>query len=329
MTTWVSVRPGTSTPWKNPAVASSVVASSAAKRAQQRRLGQVALGDQRDVDAITQGRGGGVHRRPAREQGERSPAGCGDQGGELVVDGLAVARMARVGQRHRAVQQGVVGVVERTSDVGLSTVAGREPDALDQRRRDRGAGEDRRALLPDALAQQRPDVERGDLEVRVRPGCRRRSRPVRPPAAPTDRRGRRRCCRSPAPVISWARSLFCLASSICGSMASRASRARSSRPRASSSDLVEVVGVRDRQALADVRRRGRRGARRRRRRPRRSTSGSSRIRRRTAAERHEAARADLHAERRAHDVLEPVGLVEHDDVVLGQDRPAGRRRARP
>ena len=29
-----------------------------------------------------------------------------------------------------------------------------------------------------------------------------------------------------------------------------------------------------------------------------------------------------HADRVAHDVLEHVGLVEHDDVVLGQDRAA-------
>ena len=32
--------------------------------------------------------------------------------------------------------------------------------------------------------------------------------------------------------------------------------------------------------------------------------------------------ADLHADGVAHDVLEPVRLVEHHDVVLGQDRAA-------
>ncbi len=51
-------------------------------------------------------------------------------------------------------------------------------------------------------------------------------------------------------------------------------------------------------------------------------SGSSRIRLIDARDRDEAAWAELHAEGGAHDVLEPVRLVEHDDVVLGEERAA-------
>ncbi len=38
----------------------------------------------------------------------------------------------------------------------------------------------------------------------------------------------------------------------------------------------------------------------------------------------ESPRGDLDADRVAHDVLEDMGLVEHDDVVLGEYRPAAR-----
>ena len=51
-------------------------------------------------------------------------------------------------------------------------------------------------------------------------------------------------------------------------------------------------------------------------------SGSSRIRRSVAGHRDEPARRQLGADGVAHDVLEHVGLVEHHDVVLGQDHAA-------
>ena len=52
--------------------------------------------------------------------------------------------------------------------------------------------------------------------------------------------------------------------------------------------------------------------------------GSSTIRRTTPARAVNRARRDLDADGVAHHVLEHVGLVEHDDVVLGQDRAAAR-----
>ena len=93
MTTWISVRPGTSTPWKNPAVANNVVASSAANARSSAGLGRsrwVRIGTS---TRSTQRLGGGVHRLPAREQRQRAPAGGGDQRHQLVVDGVAVPRM--------------------------------------------------------------------------------------------------------------------------------------------------------------------------------------------------------------------------------------------
>ena len=53
-------------------------------------------------------------------------------------------------------------------------------------------------------------------------------------------------------------------------------------------------------------------------------AGSSRILRTTAARATNRDGRDRHADRVAHDVLEPVRLVEHHDVVLGQDHPAAR-----
>ena len=145
---------------------------------------------------------------------------------------------------------------------------------------------------------------------------------VRSPRAPPDLPGRCRRSRSARPVISWARSLRCLASSIAGSMALTAFNARSSRLRASSEDLVDVVGV-------GV---GRAARRRAATRASRSTSarsmtpatisGSSRMRRITAASVTKRPGLICTPTRVAHDVLEAVGLVEHHDVVVGQDRPA-------
>ena len=45
----------------------------------ERRLGQVALGEDRHVDTLADRGGGEVHRLPAREQRQRPPAGGGDQ----------------------------------------------------------------------------------------------------------------------------------------------------------------------------------------------------------------------------------------------------------
>ena len=126
------------------------------------------------------------------------------------------------------------------------------------------------------------------------------------------------------PVISWARSFFCLASSSGGSIAVRAVEGPLQAGAGIEQRRLEVVGVGDRQALADVRRRAPHAATSATSTTPAITSGSSRMRRITAAEGDEAAGADLHAQRRAHDVLEAVGLVEHDDVVFGKDRPAGR-----
>ncbi len=148
------------------------MASDVGEAGDERRLGQVALGEDRHVDALAHRGGGEVHRLPAREQRQRAAAGGGDQGHQLVVDGVAIPVGTGVREVQRAVQQRLVRVVERAADVGHVGLLRRQSDARRQRAGDRGAGQDRRALLPDALAQDRADVERGDLQPRVlgRPG---------------------------------------------------------------------------------------------------------------------------------------------------------------
>ena len=190
MTTRLSVRPGTSTPWKNPAVANTHVASSRGEAGDERRLGQVALGEDRHVDALAHRRGGEVHRLPAREQRQRAAAGGGDQGHQLVVHGVAVARR-RGGRAGAARSTGAPGARSRTG-------CRRRP------RRSRPAGSPTRAgseigivalvstavrSLPDALAQDRADVERGDLQPRAARATRRRSRRSRRASS----RARSRC----------------------------------------------------------------------------------------------------------------------------------------
>ena len=91
-------------------------------------------GDQRRLRAGRPGRGscarrgraqlgGRAHRAPRGEERERASAGRLDQRRQLVVQRGLVSRLAGVGQMRRAVEEGVLLVVERTADVEQSVVS--------------------------------------------------------------------------------------------------------------------------------------------------------------------------------------------------------------
>ena len=116
-----ATRPGTSTPCQKPMVANRLVASSARELLEQPGLGQVALGEDRQVvaEAELEGGGGLVEHAEAGEQRERAAAGRLDEVAELVGERLDVAGVARVGQVGGAVEERVVLVVERAADIEL------------------------------------------------------------------------------------------------------------------------------------------------------------------------------------------------------------------
>ena len=127
-----------------------------------------------------------VHRLPAREQGQRPPAGRGDQRDQLVVRRRPRIAVACAGRACAWRSTAAPGARSRT---GCRRRRRRSPSAGRPTRaasddRDRRAGQHRRALVPDALAQRRADVERGDLEARVarRGPTRRRRSPSRCPS---------------------------------------------------------------------------------------------------------------------------------------------------
>ena len=124
------------------------------------------------------------------------------------------------------------------------------------------------------------------------------------------------------PVMTWARSLRCLASST--GVAIAASTAADALEPAAGLDerVLDVVGVGHGQPLAGVRSEGLAQQRR----PMLDDTGDQRRvvedPPQRAGQRDEPAGRQLHADGVAHHVLEDVGLVEHDDVVLGQDHAA-------
>ena len=170
--------------------------------------------------------------------------------------------------------------------------------------------------VPHLVAQRRADVERGDLEARVVARAGDELDEVRPPRR-IGAEGRIEVFDRPAgehlgPQLAL---LGVLERRVDGDdrrrWPARGGCGRRGAPR----------GSRPGRAPAGVRRRAR---------PRASRSSSaisttpltmassSRMRRDDRAERGEAPGRDLHADGVAHDVLEAVGLVEHHDVVLGE-----------
>ena len=123
MTTREQASPGTSMPCQKPIVANRHVAGSAAKASTRRPLGAdrwVRIGTD---DAIGE-RGGRLVEHPeAGEQREGPPAGRLDQLGQLVGQRRQVPAVAGIGEVGRAVQDGLVLVVERAADIELGDPA--------------------------------------------------------------------------------------------------------------------------------------------------------------------------------------------------------------
>ena len=138
-----------------------MVASSAVNCSSRRRLGQVALGEDRDVEAELEGGGGLVEHPEAGEQGERAAAGRLDQVAELVGERLDVAGVPRVGEVGGAVEEGVRLVVEGAADIELGDLRGGHAEPGRELGGERGAGEHGRALVPEPLLEEAPTRRAG------------------------------------------------------------------------------------------------------------------------------------------------------------------------
>ena len=218
---------------------------------------------------------------------------------------------------HRAVQHRVVLVVERAADVGDVDAVGSDTDPSGQRRRDRCTGEDRRALRPHAFGHRRTDIERRHLESgRIsRPG---HERDVALAAFDGDVE---LLDRPPGHGLGAEAALLrILVLGVDGDER----LVGATQPQAGvGQHLLDRIGQRCREPIADVRRErvaqplGDLGDR----------ADQLRIVEdppHDAGQRRESPRCDLDADGVAHDVLEDVGLVEDDDVVIRENRPAAR-----
>ncbi len=165
----------------------------------QRRLGQIATGSAPARAASgSRGLGRRLHRPPGGEQGQRAPAGGPNECLELVVHGRPRSR-ADGGRAGRARSRAGRGARSRTASRrrASTTRSAGDADAVDQQRRDGGAGEHRRDLAPQLLRQQGADLDRRAFEHRrVRSGPRPTTRSSAP--APGGRRCRRPGGRRPA-----------------------------------------------------------------------------------------------------------------------------------
>ena len=302
-------------PWNSPAVAKRQAVSSSVKRARSAGLGRSSWVRMVNGQAGPERGGGLVHGPPAREQGQRAPAGRVDQRLQLVVHAGPVAGLAGIGEVGGAVQEGVGLVVERAADVEHVGALGRQPDPLGQVQRDGGGGEDGRAPGPHALASTGP-TSSGATASR---GWRRRP----PTHATCPRAGERG-----VEVLGQRDGRLLGADSALvgvghvGRDGPQRGQQGSTGRRPCGERVADGVGQRAPGAAADV---GREGVGQ-------PVPASAR-----GAEQlvvvddpagqpgqvGEAAGAEATAGGVGDDVLELVGLVDHDHVVLGQDRAAG------
>ena len=137
------------------------------ERVHQRRLRQVALGQDRELVAqpLAERLGGFVHGSVTGEQGQRAATRSANQCVEFVVRLGAERRCVGVRQVDRAVEHRVRLVVERAADVDDVDGVGGDADSRRERGRDRGTGEDRRPSTPHSLGHRRADIEWCDLET--------------------------------------------------------------------------------------------------------------------------------------------------------------------
>ena len=98
----------------------------------QLRLGQVALAEDRMVDAVLDRIGRLAHHAMAGEQRQRATAGGVDQPGQLVEHRRRVVGVARLGQVGRAVQEALLLEVERGADVEHLDLVGGDAQVVDQ-----------------------------------------------------------------------------------------------------------------------------------------------------------------------------------------------------
>ena len=182
------MRPGTSTPWKKPAVANRHVASSSANCLTSAGLGRsrwVRIGT--STASRTASAAASIAFQLVNSASVRPPAAA-ISAISSSCDGVPELRRrrGRAGASRSTGAPGVV-VVERAADVGLGRcVRPASPTRVGQRR----SGSSRWSGSPCAAPrrpslQHRADVERGDLEARVVAAARheRRRSPSRPPRA--------------------------------------------------------------------------------------------------------------------------------------------------
>ena len=276
----------------------------------QRGLGQLALVIDAVGHALAHGGRRGVHRLPAGEQRERATTGGQDQLDEFVVHGRRVLGPARVGQMGGAVQEPGRRVVERAADVHLVGALGRQADATHERARDRGAREDGGARLPHHRPQHRGDIDRGDHQRRPVGGAlhpsdvsgRHRERGIE--VGGQRRSGARGAQLALLHLVELVVDLAQRGQDLFDIAARRRERAGDAVGQRSGKAHADVGGKSSGQRRADGD--DRRG----------QLLGGEHLAHR-AGQRDEPSGAEGDASRVGDRVLELVGLVEHDDIVLG------------
>ena len=110
---------------------------------------------------------GGVQGPAAGEQGQSASARRGDQSFDLIVTGVQKSFVPRIGQRGGAVEEGLVGEVERTAHIFEQVLMVHQAQTHREIRRHGGACQHDGAFPPEALVEHPGHVDRCHLEGRA------------------------------------------------------------------------------------------------------------------------------------------------------------------